>query len=141
MIGKSLLTAAALSLAAAGTALASSPASGVWLTGDDHGQVEVYDCGQALCGKVLTSDILKAHPEQKDERNKDAALRARSVKGLEFMTGFTGGPKEWKGGKLYRPQDGGTYSGELKLLDANTLKLTGCLVFPLCQSQTWTRLK
>jgi uncharacterized protein (DUF2147 family) len=141
MIGKSLLTAAAVSLAAAGTALASSPAAGIWLTGDDHGQVEIYDCGQALCGKVLTSDILKAHPDQKDDRNKDAALRGRLVKGLEFMHGFTGGPKAWKGGKVYRPEDGGTYSGELKLIDANTLKLTGCWVFPVCDSQIWTRLK
>jgi uncharacterized protein (DUF2147 family) len=141
MIGKSLLTAAAFSLASAGAALAASPAAGVWLARDDHAQVEVYDCGQALCGKVLTSDILKVHPDQKDERNKNVALRNRLVKGLEFMTGFTGGPKEWKGGKLYRAEDGGTYTGELKLVDANTLKLTGCLVYPLCDSQTWTRLK
>jgi uncharacterized protein (DUF2147 family) len=141
MIGKSLFAAAAFSLASAGEALAASPAAGVWLARDDNAQVEVYDCGQALCGKVLTSDILKAHPEQKDVRNKDVALRGRLVKGLEFMTGFTGGPKEWKGGKLYRAEDGGTYTGQLKLLDANTLKLTGCLVFPLCDSQIWTRLK
>jgi uncharacterized protein (DUF2147 family) len=122
-----------------GVAHAASPIEGRWLTPVQHGVVEITACGEAICGRVLSSDTLKADPALKDIHNKDAALRTRSVKGMTMLAGFTGGPKEWKGGTAYNPDDGNTYKGSLTLADANTLKVTGCVVFPLCKTQTWTR--
>jgi len=58
-----------------------------------------------------------------------------------FLTGFSGGPKVWKGGKIYNPEDGNTYQGTITLVDDNTLNLRGCVIFPLCKTQTWSRLK
>lgn len=126
-------------LSVAGLAHAASPIDGRWQTPVKNGVIEIAPCGDALCGRVVTSDVIKADPGMKDVNNKDAALRDRPIKGLLTLKGFTGGPKEWKGGTAYNPDDGGTYKGSLTLVDANTLKVTGCIVFPLCKTQTWTR--
>ncbi len=32
-----------------------------------------------------------------------------------FLSGFSGGPTQWKGGRVYNPDDGGTYKGTIKL--------------------------
>lgn len=121
--------------------LAAPSAMGLWQTPVDHAQIEVAPCGAALCGKIASSDQITADPGVKDSRNKNAALRDRTLKGLTIVTGFTGGPTEWKGGKVYDPKTGNTYSGSIKLLAADSLKLTGCIVAPLCQSQTWKRAR
>ena len=126
---------------AAAPAFAASPAEGLWLTPTHNGQVQISQCGQALCGKLLTSDRIKADPNLKDVENKDAAQRGRLLKDLPLLQGFTGGPSQWKGGSVYNPEDGGTYKGTIKMLNPDQLKLTGCIVFPLCKTQTWNRVK
>jgi uncharacterized protein (DUF2147 family) len=123
------------------TAYAASPAEGLWRTPSYNGEVQISECGTALCGKVVTSDRIKANPNLTDSKNKNTALRSRSMKDLPMLEGFTGGPSEWKGGKVYNPEDGGTYKGTLTLVDANTLKLKGCIVAPFCKTQTWRRIR
>ena len=136
-----LFTAALIAtLAIAAPARAASPV-GRWQTADRGGVVEVFACGPALCGRVAGSPELDVHPERHDVNNKNPAQRGRLLKGLVFMTGFSGGPREWGGGQIYRPTNGSTYTGSVTLVDDNTLKLTGCIVRPLCQSQTWHRTK
>jgi uncharacterized protein (DUF2147 family) len=120
-------------------AAAASPIAGVWRTPVHNADIEVFDCGSAVCGKVINSDLLRANPEMKDVHNSDTGLRDRQVKGLQMISGFTGGPSEWKGGEIYNPDDGHTYHGTITMQDPNTLKLTGCVVFPLCKSQVWHR--
>ena len=118
-----------------------SPLSGLWRTAEDDGQVQIYDCGGGVCGKLVTSSTLSAQPDMKDVNNGDAALRGRHVKGINIMSGFSGGPQSWSGGSLYRPQDGRSYRGRLELVDNSTLEVTGCVMAAICQTQTWTRLK
>ena len=125
----------------AAPALAASPAEGLWQTETNGGQVQIYECGPALCGKLVTSNGIKADPNMKDTKNKDASLRNRPLKDLVLLQGFTGGPSEWKGGSVYKADDGKIYKGSMKLVGANQLKLTGCIVAPLCKTQTWTRIK
>jgi len=135
------LAAALMLTAGAAPTLAAGEASpiGVWKTPDDNGQIEIFACGGKLCGRIVTSAQIKANPGLKDSANKDPALRNRPLKGLVLMTGFGGGPSRWTGGAIYRPQDGGTYQGTIDLVDAGTLKLKGCVVAPLCQTQVWKR--
>ena len=140
MIVPRLILAAAM-LAAASVAHAASPAEGRWMTPTRHGEVVISECGEALCGRLVDGDGIRANPSQPDALNKDASLRNRLLKNLVMLEGFTGGPSEWKGGTVYNPEDGGTYKGTIKLVDPNTLKLTGCIVFPLCKTQTWVRAK
>ncbi|HTI66370.1 MAG TPA: DUF2147 domain-containing protein [Caulobacteraceae bacterium] len=132
------VVAAAMTLA---SAAAASPAEGLWRTPTRGGQVRIAECGAALCGRLVGSDAITADPTLADTRNKDAALRTRPLKDLPLLQGFAGGPAEWKGGTVYNPEDGGTYRGSIKLADPDTLRLTGCIVFPLCKTQTWKRVK
>jgi uncharacterized protein (DUF2147 family) len=129
-----ILAAACLGAAAPGPQVA-----GLWKTPVDDSVVRIAPCGRALCGRVQTSARLRAAPGQKDERNKDAALRGRPIKGLLVLRLVPTGPGKWGDGFLYSPQDGGTYKGSLELTDDGRLRVTGCIIAPACSTQTWTR--
>lgn len=124
----------------AAPALAADP-TGLWQTPSRGGQVEISKCGASLCGRLISSEGLKADPALKDVNNSNAGLRDRPLKNLTILTGFSGGPKEWTGGSIYNAEDGKTYSGSITLDGDSTLKLRGCVVAPLCKTQTWTRLR
>ncbi|MFG1185785.1 DUF2147 domain-containing protein [Xanthobacter aminoxidans] len=115
--------------------------TGLWLTPTRSGQVEISKCGAGLCGRLVSSEGLKADPALKDVNNSNASLRGRALKGLTILTGFSGGPQEWSGGSIYNAEDGKTYSGTITMDGDNTLKLRGCVVVPLCKTQVWTRLR
>ena len=136
-----IFAAAALAASAlAGPALAGDP-TGLWQTPTNGGQVRIERCGNALCGTLVTSAAIRANPNQLDVNNKDAAQRSRTLRGLRMLSGFTGGPTEWRGGSVYNPEDGGTYRGTITMTNDNTLRLRGCIVAPLCKTQTWTRVQ
>jgi uncharacterized protein (DUF2147 family) len=136
---RTALIAAALT-AVSGSAFAAD-VTGLWATPSNGGQVEIARCGNSLCGKLVTSTPIKADPARKDAKNKDEAQRNRPLKGLQMLYDFTGGPTKWTGGKVYNPEDGGTYSGTIELVSDNELKLKGCIVAPLCKTQKWTRIR
>ena len=133
-----IVIAFAATLCAAGAA-AASPASGVWHAPDKNATIQIFDCGPAICGRILDSDDLRANPEMRDTHNSDTALKSRKIKGLVMMTGLAGGPTEWKGGSVYDPVSGHTYHGSFTLVDADTAHLKGCIIGPLCRTDTWTR--
>lgn len=114
---------------------------GKWKTETRNGIVEITRCGTSLCGKLLTSDGIAANPGLRDVENKDAALRSRPLKGLQILGGFHFDKGAWKGGTIYKADNGKTYDATITTVDANTLKLKGCIMAPLCSSQTWTRVR
>lgn len=128
----------ALALLSASPAAASS-AAGLWSTPQEHGRVEVRDCGAGVCGYVVDGDHIRADPAVHDLMNRNTALRGRPLKGLPIFEGMTGGPPKWRG-KVYNPVDGGVYSGYVVQHGPDVLVLTGCIIWPLCQSQTWKRV-
>lgn len=101
--------------------------------------MEIRPCGPALCGFLVDHARLKADPAAKDKMNADPAMRVRPMMDMLLLADFTGGPQAWSGGRIYNPENGKTYVGDLRLLDAGRLKVTGCLVRPLCGSQVWKR--
>lgn len=133
------LFAAASVLAAAGGAMAAE-VTGLWATPSDNGKVQVYRCGERLCGKLVDADQIRANPNQTDGYNKDASQRGRKVKGLILFEGYAGGPAEWKGGRIYDPRTGDTgRSGKIRLISDKTLEVKGCLG-PICRTQHWKRV-
>jgi uncharacterized protein (DUF2147 family) len=114
---------------------------GRWRTETRHGIAEIEHCGASICGKLMGSDGLKANPDLLDVNNKDTSLRGRRMMGLQFMGGFTRGDGQWTGGTLYNGEDGGTYKGTITPIDADHLRVRGCIVWPLCKTQTWTRIR
>jgi len=135
-----LFAAFALCMLMTAPALAADP-TGLWQTPSRSGQVEISRCGANLCGRLVSSEGLKADPDLKDVNNSNASLRSRPLKGVTILSGFSGGPKEWTGGSIYNAEDGKTYSGSITLDGDDTLKLRGCIVAPLCKTQSWTRLR
>lgn len=138
----------ALALVAAGAsgitpALAADADSvvGTWRTPAKNGSVEIARCGASLCGKLLSSEHLKTNPDLRDVNNKDTAKRDRRLKNLQILGGFSLDKGTWTGGTIYNPEDGGTYKATITPAGADSLKLKGCIVWPLCKTQTWTRIK
>jgi uncharacterized protein (DUF2147 family) len=114
---------------------------GQWKTETRNGIVDVTRCGPSLCGTLLTSDGIRANPALKDINNKDEKLRGRQLKGVTMLQGFTQSEGIWDGGTIYNAEDGRIYKARITPVDANTLKLRGCVFVPLCKTQTWTRVR
>ena len=125
-------------------AAASMPADaavGRWQTENRHGVVEIARCGSSICGTLLSSDGLRANPQLRDEKNMDAQLRSRPLKDLRILQGFQWKSGSWSGGTIYNAEDGGTYGATVTVIDSDHLRLKGCIVWPLCKTQTWIRLR
>lgn len=134
------MVAAALPL---GTAFATTADSviGKWRTPSRNGVVEITRCGASVCGRLVDSDHLRTDPELRDAKNKDAAKRSRKLKDLQILGGFTRTQETWTGGTIYNPEDGATYKATITPAGNNALKLKGCITWPLCKTQNWTRIQ
>ncbi len=122
-----LLTGAALAFGLAATPALADP-SGTWTTEGGLSQVRIAPCGGAFCGTVVWT---------KDPNRADAKS-GRKVKGMTILTGMTEtGANQYKG-NLYNPQDGKNYTGYMTV-NGNSATLKGCVVRPLCKTQTWSR--
>ena len=97
---------------------------GTYLRPSTGGQVQLYDCGGKLCGKVVAV---------KDQSKKDTV-------GKVIMNGAAkSGDNVWKG-DLLNLEDGKTYSGVVTLEGPKALNLKGCALGGLiCKGETWTR--
>jgi len=133
------MVAAALAVAATGGGARAADVAGLWRTPVAGGVIRIEHCGEEICGRSVSSAELLANPDQADIRNPDPALRGRPVKGLLVLKLPAKGVDEWGDGWIYDPRRGATYHGAAKLDDSGVLKVTGCIVVPLCQTQTWTR--
>lgn len=131
---------AALALAVAAPVSADT-AVGQWKTETHNAIVEIAHCGASICGRILTSDALRTHPEMRDAKNADAALRNRPLKGLQIISGFTRDGDAWSGGSIYNADDGKTYSAKVTPQGTDRLKVRGCVFVPFCKTQTWTRVR
>ena len=124
-------------------AAAQSPDSviGTWHSPVKNGIINIQKCGSSICGTLESGDDIKANPAAKDVNNKDESKRGRQLKGIQMLSGFSWDGGAWSGGQVYNPDDGRTYSGKVTPVDANSLKLRGCVFVPLCKTDTWTRVR
>lgn len=129
------LALAAVMLAGLAVPAVAQDASGTWLTASGETRVRIAPCGGGLCGTIVWTKNAAA----KDEHNPNAALKNRSLVGINMITMKPAGDKKWSG-TLYNPQDGKVYSGTLTQNGANSLSLSGCVAGIFCRSQTWTRV-
>ena len=138
---RSTLFIVAGALAAWTTPAAAADIVGLWATPTKQGRVEIRRCGAELCGRLVDSDDLQSDPAARDLKNRNPSLRGRPLQGLALMTGFRGGPLRWSGGKVYNPEDGGTYAGTVEMVGNDKLRLRGCIVSKICKTQVWTRVR
>lgn len=101
---------------------------GVWLTSDkEPAKILIYKSGDKFYGNIIwLKNPLKDGKQRTDVQNPDKTKRSNSIIGLVILTGFKfDGDSEWKGGNIYDPESGKTYSSYMYLTDKNTLKVRG----------------
>lgn len=129
----SLIAAAALAASAAAAPL------GVWNTSDGDSQVHITACGASVCGYPFLPTVPSPSEAHTDIHNPDPALRGRPMRDTQIFKLDFAKSGLWRGW-VYNPNNGRTYKATLKTQGPETLKLTGCLIGPLCGSQIWTRV-
>lgn len=133
-----------------GPAYAQAPApgappsyTGLWYDDTGQGAVEITQCGDRLCGRIvwLKTPVDTSGQLLVDDLNPDPARRRRPICGLDVI----GDVKRqrngtWDEGWIYDPKEGKAYDVELKLRSADTLLVTGYLgVKFLSETLTWKR--
>src|SRR3954447_4900005 len=136
---KPLFASAAILALATGSALAADASVvGDWLVKDGYGHVRIDNCGGKMWGIVSWE-----REPGFDKENPDPAKKGRPLLGTPVLMGLApvkNEPGKWTG-EIYNSQNGKLYGATISLADENTLDLEGCLVWPLCQTQKWTRVK
>ena len=107
---------------------------GKWVTEGGDSQVEIYQSGDKLNGKIVW---LKAGDEKLDSKNPDKKLQSRKLLGTNILSGLTKKKDKWEGGRIYNPKNGKTYKCSI-WLDGNNLKVRGYVAM-FYETQTWTR--
>jgi len=126
------------------TQLGHADVSGIWLTVGGKSHVEISNCDDnKFCGKIiwLKEPNDKDGNPKKDINNRNDNKKDRSILGINLLKGLEKtGDNEWEDGYIYNPEDGETYSSEMKMIDDDTLEVKGCVLF-LCKEQIWGRVK
>ncbi|MBS4065502.1 MAG: DUF2147 domain-containing protein [Chitinophagaceae bacterium] len=116
---------------------------GIWLTGGkEPAKIQIYKSGEKFYGKIIWLKNPTENGKQRvDANNPDKAKRSNPIIGLLMLTGFKfDGDDEWKGGDIYDPESGKTYSSYMYLKDKNTIKVRGYVGISLFgRTKTWIR--
>ncbi len=123
---------------------------GVWYNQEKDARIEIYKCGEKYCGKIVWLKEPDYPPDSKegvpgtpklDHNNPNPELRKAPVIGLRIVHDFTfAGDNRWKGGKVYDPKNGKTYSGKMTLVSPLQLNLRGFIGISLIgRTAVWTR--
>ena len=112
--------------------VAADPILGTWQVEPDHkgqvGQVVIRRCGDAFCGRVT-----KVY----DRAGKSVVTRSM---GRDLFWGLRAhGQGQYDGGRVWVPLYDRVYDAKARL-SGNRLRVLGCLG-PLCDGQTWRRLR
>jgi uncharacterized protein (DUF2147 family) len=128
---------------------ASNGIFGTWKTEMDESKIEIFMCGEKVCGKIvwlknpLYTDSRDGDigTQVIDRKNPDPALKSRPVLGLRILEGFTAeGDDVWGNGTCYDPKSGKTYRGKIRLAAPGRLELRGFIGIPLFgRTSVWTR--
>lgn len=124
---------------------------GKWVTEGGKSNVEIYKNGDTYSGKIIwlkeplygedEGDDWKGKPKI-DRNNPDELKRGEPIEGLNILSGFEyKGDNLWKGGDIYDPENGSTYSCKMTLSeDGKTLEVRGYIGLSLFGRTTvWTR--
>ena len=106
------------------------------LVADGSAKIRIAPCDDALWGVVA-----ETKKPGKDSNNPDPAKRNRSVIGMPILLDMKQvEPNRWEG-EVYNAKNGKIYTSRISLVEANVLKIEGCVLGGLfCGGQEWTRV-
>jgi uncharacterized protein (DUF2147 family) len=134
----------ALASLASAAAQDQSPIYGKWLTQDQRAVVEVGNCGDKDCGKIVwikdPIDPETGRP-RRDKHNPDMGLQHRPIMGLVTLANIKRDQANTWSAVSYDPRSGEEHDITIKLLATGTkLELRGCgLGGLICRSEIWTQ--
>jgi len=115
--------------------------AGIWLTQSGSLEVEIANCGQALCGKVSKVNDAANMSNMTTVGNTAAPVAASPVLGKTIMEGFTPASASTWSGKIFNRADGQTYACQMRMLSPTELEVTAYKDKPENgRSQVWTRV-
>lgn len=117
---------------------------GTWLTVNGKSHVQIVQTGSQYSGQLIwLKEPTRNGKPKMDDKNPNVKLRSRPLVGLSLLSGFTFKNGEWVNGKIYNPEDGKTYSCQMKLKNTDTLEVRGYVMgmTALGKTQVWTRKK
>jgi uncharacterized protein (DUF2147 family) len=122
---------------------------GLWKTNEDRSRVELYKCGDKICGKVAwlrepkftRSKDGPVGEVKQDLRNPDVALQKRPILGLQVIEGMVYmGDNTWENGMCYDPQSGNSYRCKMRLVAPDRIDLRGYIGFSFI-GRTYTLMR
>jgi len=119
---------------------------GTWWVEGGAARVEIDDCEDALCGRVvwLRSPFDLDGCPLRDVQNPVHELREREVNGLVVLRDLRAAAREadvWRGGSIYDPGSGRTYRVVLRLSGPDRIEVRGYVGFELLgRTTTWLRV-
>lgn len=123
---------------------------GNWTTPKGKSTVNLYLCGNKVCGKITALKEPKYPADDEkgmagkikiDRENPDEKQRNKPLIGLVILEGFDRAEEGlWKNGTVYDPENGKTYKCKLTLESDKVLKVRGFIGFALLgRTSVWTR--
>jgi uncharacterized protein (DUF2147 family) len=106
---------------------------GVWWNTEKDAKVEIYPCGNKICGKIVWLEReSKGEANVRDTNNSDKALQQRLLMGADVLKDFVfDGEEKWIDGTAYDPKSGKTYTSYLRLKNEMTLEIRGYIGTPI----------
>jgi uncharacterized protein (DUF2147 family) len=103
-------------------AVAQQSPEGYWVDKDNSFVVQVYRCGNELCGQLV--GLIAEDLNRRDKRGRPWC--GLPVLGeLKASTRETG---KWEGGWIFNPEDNRTYRSEARLIGSDRLRLRGSVL-------------
>lgn len=125
-----IIVAATLSLAS--PASAASLLEGHWTNPQENVVVHIAPCGAALCGRAISGS-----PRAKAKAIKSGA---GNLIGAALMKDLVPtGAGQWKG-SMFVPDHNIHAPGTIRMVDANLIRVSGCVLSFICKSQMWKRV-
>lgn len=127
-------------------ATAQTPPLGVWAddTGDSH--IELYRCGEQLCGRVVwlrTPTDANGKPRL-DVKHPTPERHTQPLQNLTVLQNlrYNAETDRWEDGEIYDPENGRTYSCYLAAAGKDRLEVKGYIGFSLIgKAHYWQRVK
>ena len=144
MFLRSLVAALLMSSTGRAETIATIDPGGTWQTEDGRARIRLERCGVArdrICGFIVwMKDPLDPRGQPfRDSFNPDPDKRTRALLGHQLILGLKLTPEGKFDGDIYNAEDGKSYAVSLWRDRSDRLKLKGCLLKLLCQTQTWTQ--
>lgn len=119
-------------LSAGASAAASSPA-GTWMLDDGTAAIEIGPCGDSLCGRIVgVTPSAKQAVMTPDGRSIGPGASRRPLCGNTVLEGFRpAGDGVYRGGSIFNPSDGRTYSATLTVESPDILRIRAYLALEL----------